>query len=63
MNQSQYIPYDQICQINSLSFVSAVSTRFIILIKSKNPKIGRIGIIFIGMTEVSSCISIVNIGQ
>ena len=33
------------------------------LINTNNEKIGNIGIIFIGMSEVSSCVSTVQIGQ
>lgn len=35
----------------------------VIVIKATNPKIGKIGIIFIGMAEVSSCVGTVKIGQ
>ena len=35
----------------------------VIVIKAKNPKIGKIAIVFIGMAEVSSCVSTVKIGQ
>ena len=35
----------------------------IMLINTNNEKISKIGIIFIGMSEVSSCLSTVQIGQ
>jgi phosphatidylserine decarboxylase len=43
--------------------LSAVAARMVIVIKAKNPKIGRIAIVFIGMAEVSSCVATVKIGQ
>lgn len=43
--------------------MSAVAARKVIVIKSNNEKIGRIGIIFIGMAEVSSCVETVKIGE
>lgn len=33
------------------------------MIKCNNPKIGKIAIIYVGMAEVSSCVSIVKIGE
>ncbi len=35
----------------------------VVVIKAKNPKIGKIAIIFIGMGECSSCVGTVKIGQ
>jgi phosphatidylserine decarboxylase len=43
--------------------LSAVAARQVFLIKANNTKIGRIGIIFIGMAEVSSCVPIVKKGD
>ena len=40
---------------NSQPIVCATSTRQIYIIKADNPKIGRVGIIEIGMAEVSGC--------
>lgn len=35
----------------------------VIVIKANNPKIGKIAIIYIGMAEVSTCVSKVKIGE
>lgn len=40
-----------------------MAARQVFLIKAKNPKIGKIAIIFIGMAEVSSCVPTVKIGE
>ncbi|KAL9116143.1 MAG: hypothetical protein Q9227_000512 [Pyrenula ochraceoflavens] len=40
---------------NSQPYISAVATRGIIFIQAKNPQIGLMAVVFIGMAEVSSC--------
>ncbi|KAI3394857.1 hypothetical protein diail_2143 [Diaporthe ilicicola] len=47
----------------SQPYISAVATRSIIYIEAKNPKIGLMAIVFIGMAEVSSCEFTVEAGQ
>lgn len=47
----------------SQPYISAVATRSIIYIEAKNPKIGLMAIVFIGMAEVSSCEFTVEEGQ
>lgn len=47
----------------SQPYISAVATRSIIYIEAKNPKIGLMVIVFIGMAEVSSCEFTVREGQ
>lgn len=47
----------------SQPYISAVATRSIIYIQAKNPKIGLMAIVFIGMAEVSSCEFTVKEGQ
>lgn len=47
----------------SQPYISAVATRSIIYIEAKNPKIGLMAIVFIGMAEVSSCEFTVKEGQ
>jgi len=47
----------------SQGFLSAVATRLYMLIESKNPAIGIIALVFIGMAEVSSTESTVYEGQ
>lgn len=48
---------------SSQPYLSAVATRGIIYIEAANPKISLMAIIFIGMTEVSSCEFTVAAGQ
>ncbi|GKT46760.1 L-tryptophan decarboxylase [Colletotrichum spaethianum] len=40
---------------HSQPYISAVATRSIIYIQARNPKIGLMAIVFVGMAEVSSC--------
>lgn len=49
--------------INSQPFLTCTSTRLIFIIKANNPKIGSIGIIFVGMAEVSSCVTKLKAGD
>jgi phosphatidylserine decarboxylase len=51
------------CYDNSQPMLSMVSTRQIFIIKADNPKIGRVGIIEIGMAEVAGCRSLVKEGD
>jgi phosphatidylserine decarboxylase len=39
----------------SFPFLSHVNTRTIVFIESENPSIGQIALVFVGLTEVSSC--------
>lgn len=43
--------------------MSAVAARKVIVINAKNKKIGKIAIVYIGMAEVSSCVSVVKVGD
>jgi phosphatidylserine decarboxylase len=43
--------------------LTALAVRKVIIIRSNNKKIGKVAIIFVGMAEVSSCVSIVKIGD
>ena len=43
--------------VNSQPFLTCTSTRRIFIINADNPKIGSVGIIFVGMAEVSSCVT------
>lgn len=63
LDQSQFIPYDEGSPNNSESFLSAVAARKVVVTNASNPRIGKIAIIFIGMAEVSSCVTTVNIGD
>ena len=63
LGQSQFIPFDDMSPNNSQSFLAAVATRKVFIIKASNFKIGKIALIFIGMTEVSSCVETVKVGQ
>lgn len=63
LDQSQFISYDEGSPNNSESFLSAVAARKVIIINCSNPNIGKVGIIYIGMAEVSSCIHTVNVGD
>ncbi len=62
MDQSQFIPFDEGSCRKSQSFLSAVAARMVFIIKANNSNIGKIGIIYIGMNEVSSCIATVKVG-
>ena len=44
-------------------FLSSVSTRRIIVIEADNPDIGKIALVYIGMADISSCLSEVQKGQ
>jgi phosphatidylserine decarboxylase len=46
----------------SFPFLSHVNTRTIVFIEPENPSIGQIALIFVGLTEVSSCNATVNEG-
>lgn len=46
--------------VNTQPLLTSLSVRHIYIINTEDPKIGRIGVIEIGMGEVSSCISTVN---
>lgn len=48
---------------NSQPYISAVATRTIIYIEARNPKLGLMAIVFIGMAEASSCEVTVKVGQ
>ena len=49
--------------INSQPFLTCTSTRRVFVIKADNPKIGYITIIFVGMAEVSSCVTHLKTGD
>ena len=63
LDQSQFIPYDEGSPNNSQCFLSVVAARKVIIINCSNPIIGKVGIIYIGMAEVSSCVHTVNVGD
>lgn len=63
LDQSQFIPFDKESPNNSESFLSSVAARKVVVINAANKHIGKIAIIYIGMTEVSSCVTTVNIGD
>jgi phosphatidylserine decarboxylase len=46
----------------SFSFLSHVNTRTIVFIQPENPDIGEVAVIFVGLTEVSSCVPTVEEG-
>jgi phosphatidylserine decarboxylase len=47
----------------SFPFLSHVNTRTIVVIEPHNPRIGKIAMVFVGLTEVSSCKAIVAVGD
>jgi phosphatidylserine decarboxylase len=47
----------------SFPFLSHVNTRTIVFIEPKNPAIGQIAVVFVGLTEVSSCTATVKAGD
>lgn len=63
LDQSQFIPFDEGSPNNSQSFLTAVSTRKVVVLNASNPRIGKIAMVFIGMAEVSSCVTTVNVGD
>ncbi|KAL1852528.1 hypothetical protein Daus18300_012126 [Diaporthe australafricana] len=48
---------------SSQAYITAVATRSIVYIEARNPRIGLMAIVFIGMAEVSSCEFTVKAGQ
>ncbi|MBL8151620.1 MAG: phosphatidylserine decarboxylase, partial [Blastocatellia bacterium] len=47
----------------SFPFLSHVNTRTIIFIEAENPSIGQVALVFVGLTEVSSCMPTIEEGQ
>lgn len=47
----------------SPKFISSISTRTVILIKADNEELGMVGFVAIGVSEVSSCVATVAVGQ
>ncbi|KAF5502841.1 L-tryptophan decarboxylase [Colletotrichum aenigma] len=47
----------------SQAYTASVATRAVVYIQARNPKIGLIAIVFVGMTEVSSCEVTVRAGE
>lgn len=47
----------------SFPFLSHVNTRTVVFIESENPDIGEVAVIFVGLTEVSSCTATVKEGD
>ncbi|KAJ0359153.1 hypothetical protein COL154_008563 [Colletotrichum chrysophilum] len=47
----------------SQAYTASVATRAVVYIQARNPKIGLIAIVFVGMTEVSSCEVTVTAGE
>ena len=63
IDQSHSIPsYEKSLNKNE-SFHSAIATRKVVVINASNHLIGKIALIYIGMTEVSSCVATVKIGE
>jgi phosphatidylserine decarboxylase len=56
------MPKDQLYK-EVFSFLSHVNTRTIVFIEPENPAIGEIALIFVGLTEVSSCRATVQEGD
>ena len=50
-------------ECTSQEYISAVATRAIMFIEADNPKLGLVGVIGIGMTEVSTCDITVKVGD
>ncbi len=48
---------------NSEGYITAVATRMVMVIDCDDPSLGKIACVFVGMAEVSSCVSVVKIGQ
>lgn len=63
IDQSQFIPFDEGSPNNSQSFLSSVAARMVYVIRANDIRIGKLAIIFIGMAEASSCVSVKKIGD
>ncbi len=63
LNQSQFFSFDPDTPFYSEPYLSAVSTRKVVVIEAANKSIGKIAIVYIGMGEVSSCVTTVEIGD
>ena len=48
---------------NSEGYITAVATRMVIVIDCDDKSLGQIACVFVGMAEVSSCVSVVKIGH
>lgn len=48
---------------SSFPFLSHVNTRTVLFIESENPAIGEVAMVFVGLTEVSSCVATVKAGD
>lgn len=48
---------------NSQGFITAVATRAVMVIDTGHPVLGKVGCIFVGMAEISSCVFEVKVGQ
>ncbi|KAI7159997.1 hypothetical protein KC349_g3805 [Hortaea werneckii] len=56
-------PPDDSAPNYSQPYISAIATRGIVYIQARNPAIGLMAIVFVGMGEVSSCEFTVHVGQ
>ncbi|WP_366934425.1 phophatidylserine decarboxylase associated domain-containing protein [Corallococcus exiguus] len=48
---------------SSFPFLGHVNTRTVLFIESENPAIGEVAMVFVGLTEVSSCVATVKAGD
>ncbi|KAL2878228.1 hypothetical protein SGCOL_006479 [Colletotrichum sp. CLE4] len=47
----------------SQAYTASVATRAVVYIQARNPRIGMMAIVFVGMTEVSSCEVTIRVGE
>lgn len=48
---------------NSEGYITSVAARMVIVIDCEDKSLGKLACVFVGMAEVSSCISVVSVGQ
>ena len=63
VDQSQFNPVELDSLKTCQPFLSSVATRRIIVIQPDNRELGTIALVYIGMGDISSCISSVSVGQ
>ena len=63
LDRSQFYPKELDSLASSQTLLAALATRRIIILEADNPDIGQVGLVYIGMADISSCLSSVKIGQ
>lgn len=62
-DRSQFLPKELDSLKAAQSFLASVATRRIIVLNADNKDIGRVALVYIGMADISSCISDIKKGE